>query len=249
MARIQNLLFLMRGLSTRNSRQLIIDVLHAVDEAPEHECPCCSYVGRFLPYPSYRPPLFDVECPSCGSYERHRLFTLVQRRHQIVRGSDRVLHFAAEKAIQNLVKPIVAEYKTADLRPEAGDMVLNIEDIALPSASLDVAICSHVLEHVDDRRALSELHRILSPGGRLIIMVPVCEGWDTTYENPSIVSEADRVLHFSQSDHVRYYGRDLRDRIRAPGFELVEYVASGPETVRHGLLRGERVFVAVKRGS
>jgi SAM-dependent methyltransferase len=56
------------------------------------------------------------------------------------------------------------------------------------------------LEHVaDDRKAMSELRRILRPSGTAIIMVPLEEGLDETYENPSIVSEADRLIHFGQA--------------------------------------------------
>ena len=43
-------------------------------------------------------------------------------------------------------------------------------------------------------------------------MVPIVEGWASTYENPSIVSEQERHIHFGQFDHVRYYGADIRDR-------------------------------------
>lgn len=55
---------------------------------------------------------------------------------------------------------------------------------------MDAVFCSHVLEHVNDAKALQEIHRILKPGGRLIAMVPTCEGRDKTYENPEIVSSA-----------------------------------------------------------
>ena len=187
--KLQNASTLIRAFCVPESRHLMISVLRAMDKAPVHECPCCSYVGQFLPLTWYNPPIFNVECPSCGAFERHRLLHLMQRRYQIVSSSDRVIHFAPENAIRDLIKPNVAEYLTADLRKDVGDLVINIEEIALPSGRVDVAICSHVLEHVDDRRALSELYRILSPGGRLVIMVPVCEGWDATYEDPAIVSE------------------------------------------------------------
>ncbi len=43
----------------------------------------------------------------------------------------------------------------------------------LRSGSADVLICHHVLEHVPDPAAtLAELHRILSPTGRLLLFVP-----------------------------------------------------------------------------
>ena len=54
----------------------------------------------------------------------------------------------------------------------------------------------------------------------------------------------ERLLHFEQSDHVRYYGADIRDRIRAAGFALGEFTAVEPFVSRHSLWRGEKIFVA-----
>ena len=105
-------------------------------------------------------------------------------------------------------------------------------------------VCSHVLEHVNDRKALRELKRILRPSGTAILMVPIVEGWDTTYEDPSVSSPEGRDLHFGQSDHIRFYGRDFRDRVRDAGFELTEFTAEEPDVSRYGLLRGDKVFFA-----
>jgi SAM-dependent methyltransferase len=140
----------------------------------------------------------------------------------------------------------VARYVTADLEAERGDLALNLEDIVLPDGSFDIVIANHVLEHVNDGASLNELYRILRPSGLMIATVPLIEGWDATYENDRVTSAADRELHFGQWDHVRYYGRDFRDRIRAAGFGLREFAAAGEDVVRFGLLRGERVFFARK---
>jgi len=48
-------------------------------------------------------------------------------------------------------------------------------------------------------------------------MVPIEEGWEVTYENPKVVSPRQRLLHFGQEDHVRFYGRDIRNRLTAAG--------------------------------
>ena len=105
-----------------------------------------------------------------------------------------------------------------------------------------------MLEHVDDRRALAEMFRLLVPGGIAFVMTPVVEGWAETYENPAITQPRDRLLHFGQNDHVRLYGRDIRDRIRAAGFELSEFVAVEPDVARYGLVRGETLFIARRPG-
>ena len=78
-------------------------------------------------------------------------------------------------------------------------------------------------------------------------MIPIVEGWDISYENPTIVDSERRALHFGQMDHVRYYGRDIRERLKAAGFVVAEYTAFGEECVRYSLLRGEKVFVCRKQ--
>ena len=104
-----------------------------------------------------------------------------------------------------------------------------------------------VWDAVKYARALAEMHRVLRPHGRALLMVPIVEGWGTTYENAEAArTVAGRIQHFGQHDHIRVYGRDLRDRIRAAGFELATYTGSGADTVRYSLLGGETVFVATK---
>lgn len=207
-------------------------------------CLVCGTTGSFRAFG--HPPRYDAQCRRCGSLERHRLLCLALQSEPVLRSNMEALHFAPESALVPYFRPKVARYVTADLEEAKGDLVLNIEQMSLEAESVDVVIASHVLEHVDDVAALGELHRILRPGGTLIVMVPIIEGWDITYENDRILRPEDRTAHFGQFDHVRWYGRDFRDRIRAARFELREFVATGEDVVRYGLTRGERVFFARK---
>jgi SAM-dependent methyltransferase len=53
-------------------------------------------------------------------------------------------------------------------------LAMSITEIALREASVSTVVCSEVLEHIkDDSKALSELNRVLKPGGVLILTVPV----------------------------------------------------------------------------
>lgn len=219
--------------------------LFVLYDVPEGECPCCGYKGRFRPYGT----LPGVHCPCCRSLPRQRLLALAMGDGFVGFAGKRVLHFAPEPSVVRLVEQqSPSQYVRADLDASKAARVLNIEAIDLPDGSMDVAIASHILEHVDDRKALAEIHRVLAPGGILLAMVPIVEGWAETYEDPSKTSPRERTEHFAQYDHVRYYGADFRDRIRAAGFALDEYTAGGAESVRYRLSRGEKVFRAAKAG-
>jgi hypothetical protein len=86
----------------------------------------------------------------------------------------------------------------------------------------------------------------LRPGGIDILMFPLVEGWEETHEDSAIVSPQDRLLHFGQHDHARYYGTDVRHRITSVGFSLDEFTAVEPYVHRYGLIRGQKVFIAAR---
>ncbi len=213
-----------------------------VGSAPA-ECPICGFTGPFDAAGTTM--RFNAECPDCGSVERHRLFALMMQRGFVDFAGTDILHFAPEDAIVSLVtKKGPNSHLSGDILPGRADRQLNIETLDLPDANFDRIICSHVLEHVDDKKALAELKRVLRPGGQLILMVPIVEGWTQSYENPSVTTDMGRHLHFGQDDHIRYYGVDFRDRVRAAGFTLSEFTAEGADSVRYNLMRGEKVFLA-----
>jgi SAM-dependent methyltransferase len=207
-------------------------------------CNICGYQGRFRA--AGKPKRIDAKCPKCGSAERYRLLVLWLDAHKDILKNAHVIHFAPEKGLAPVLKARVAHYASADIVPGRADLVLNIEKLDLPDSSQDVLVCSHVLEHVDDAKALKEMYRVLKPGGLALIMLPVIEGWESTYENPAVTSVEDRARHYGQSDHVRWYGRDVRERIRKGGFQLEEFTAEGQDVISYALQRGEKVFVARK---
>jgi SAM-dependent methyltransferase len=172
---------------------------------------------------------------------------LCDQQKQLFAGKE-ILHFAPEQGLKAYVKSRQPrKYVTCDFMDAGADLKINIESIDIADHFFDVIICSHVLEHVNDNLAIPELWRITRPGGMVVVMVPLIEGWNKTFEDSTKVqSEADRILYFNQHDHVRMFGRDFRDRLSAPGFQLEEFTAVEPYVARHGLLRGEKVFLARK---
>jgi len=147
-----------------------------------------------------------------------------------------------------LLKKLDIKYASADLDRTDVDLKLNIEDIDTSDEQYDIIVCSHVLEHVNDKDALSELRRILKPNGIIIIMVPIIEGCDMTYEDDTIRNSKDRLIHFGQEDHVRVYGADFIQRLTGAGFQVKVHTAFGKEAVRFGLFMGEKIFLCSKAG-
>lgn len=213
-------------------------------KAEPADCPACNYSGRFGPFGM--PVRSGVMCPQCWSLERQRQLVLAIQDDRIKLAGRDIIHFAPERGLAEAIsqkKP--KSYLQSDFE-QGLDLQLNLEDLELRDASVDVVIANHVLEHVNDTKALAEIYRVLRPNGDLICMVPIIEGWSKTYEDPSITSPVERERHFGQFDHVRYYGRDFRDRIRNAGFELHEVSATPAEVLRHRLMRGETIFIGHK---
>ena len=231
----------------KNQIRKVLSVRSKLMPTAKRECNICGYKGFFGRFG--RPIRLDASCPSCGALERHRLLMLAVSRGEIknfANENSQVLHFAPEKILEAKFRKRFNNYITADLYAEA-DLVLNLENINVEDEQYDVIIANHVLEHVDDKKASSELSRILKKGGVLVCQVPIVEGWNTTYENDAINTNDERWLHFGQGDHVRFYGADFRKRICAGGFKLIkECTSEGSDVIRYGLSRGEKVFVFEK---
>ncbi len=160
-------------------------------------------------------------CPACGLRQRHRLLWLyLERRLALGSRPLRVLHFAPEAGIAQRLRAMPGvDYVSGDLEPGRADRQLDLTALELPDAAADLVLCSHVLEHVgDDAAAIRELHRVCAPGGRVLVQSPVMGL--VTREDAAERDPAQRRRRFGQDDHVRIYGRDLADRLAAPGFAV-----------------------------
>lgn len=135
-----------------------------------------------------------------------------------------MLHVAPEYTLSRRLRALAnLNYLSIDLSSHRAMRKMDLTALDLDDASLDVILCSHVLEHIpDDRLAMRELHRVLRPGGWAILQVPLDPERALTYEDASITDPAERLAHFGQEDHVRIYGRDYPDRLREAGFTVVE---------------------------
>lgn len=147
-----------------------------------------------------------------------------------------LLHFAPEVGTQHWLKRYLPqfEYRSADLFSPDVDLCLDLQDIALPNDAVNVAILSHVLEHVDnDIQALRELNRILVPGGYLFVQVPLSGAQETVEDK--LDTDAARLARYGKTDHVRLYGADLQNRLADAGFKVTAHIARN-EPYRHQYL-------------
>ncbi|MET0372198.1 MAG: methyltransferase domain-containing protein [Sphingobium sp.] len=211
------------------------------------ECPACGQaVVGFFRYGGNA----QWGCPECGASPRERLMNwLIAHDRLTVPGDGAILHMAPNEA--SLVRRFSAavDYTPADLDP-ARYTVPNMAKVDLMALAdtdrYDLFYASHVMEHVpDDAAVLRNIRRALKPGGEAWLIVPL---WDRPTEDGSYAMPArERERRFGQWDHVRQYGHDFADRIRAAGFDLEEIDAESIDPdVRQSHALGDRLFRARK---
>jgi SAM-dependent methyltransferase len=185
-------------------------------------------------------------CPYCGSLPRHRrLWTLLQ---PFLSPGIHLLDFSPPLCFYHVLKRFYGiTYAATDYEGEfAADHCFDITNINLPANSFDIIICYHILEHItEDRKAISELYRVLKKGGKCFIQTPFIEG--DTYEDDSKESKIERRQHFGQEDHVRIYSVDgLKERLENVGFQLEILSLSAEQDNYFGFSVKEHVVITSK---
>jgi SAM-dependent methyltransferase len=183
------------------------------------ECNLCGWRGsRFLTHCSAGYVDRNSFCPRCRSYARHRGFAFLLEHElapefaRLARSGGRRILFAPEPGMASLLAGRLERIEGADLDGgrEGVTLVEDLQALSLPAGAVDFAAAFHVLEHVpDDRKALSELARVLSPTGRLLLCVPMSFERSTTLE----FGEARADLN----EHWRDYGLDFAARLHDAG--------------------------------
>ena len=123
----------------------------------------------------------------------------------------------------------------ADLRRVAPD-----GSLPLGHGEIDLVWCSEVLEHVPDTVGfLTEVRRVLRPGGRLLLTVP-----QHSRVKRTMIALANYDVHYDPlGEHVRFYTRrSLKRALEATGFTAVSLsTLGGPPLLRESLVaRAER---------
>jgi SAM-dependent methyltransferase len=175
------------------------------------------------------------------------LFMEAHRERLFGRPSMRLLDVAPLKYFSEIfTRQAQIDYLSADLNSPLAMVKMDLTSIQYSDQTFDAIYCSHVLEHIlDDGKAMAELFRVLKAGGWAILQVPV-RNQEGTYEDPSIRTPEARHRAFGQFDHVRWYGRDYKNRLESAGFKVTidKFVTGLPDrTVRtFGLDRHEDIY-------
>ena len=231
------------------------------------ECPLCGWhFRRFGPAGFHYAVIVEKRvigghyhenniCPRCLSNARERLaYLFLRNRTSLFKEQVLLLHIAPEPELASSLK------RSPNIRYISGDLFLpgvmtrfDVLHMPFPDQSFDVLICNHVMEHVeDDAMAMSELYRVLKPGGWALLQVPIALALarGQTIDDPSATTEADRIRVFGQGDHVRLYAApDYVQRLEQTGFHVTvstcaaELPGAAP---RYGLEPEEHIFVCRK---
>ncbi|GAA0910021.1 methyltransferase domain-containing protein [Pseudonocardia zijingensis] len=100
---------------------------------------------------------------------------------------------------------------TVEISPGSADA------LPLPDASVDAAVCTQVLEYVPDvPGALAEIHRVLRPGGRVLVLDT---DWDSIVWHSRDPARTARILA-AWDEHLAdpHLPRTLGPALRAAGF-------------------------------
>jgi SAM-dependent methyltransferase len=234
-------------------------------------CPYCKQSFRkFLPGGQHHAVIVQYQiigsgyrentvCPRCYSTDRDRLIYAYLNEKGFFESKLKLLHIAPEGSLRAYIQQKTQiEYITGDKQTDGytdyyyqrGITNLDLVQLPFKDETFDAIICNHVLEHIlDDNQAMRELFRVLKKNAWAILQVPFSPYLSETYENQNIILPKDREQHFGQFDHVRIYGLDYTERLKAAGFRVsINHlsVEKYPEISTFAVNPQEPIFVAEK---
>ena len=179
-----------------------------------------------------------------------RLFEDVLRR--VIGPAERILDVGTSRRFAKELAPHRAlfdgkEYIATGYHPASHygddncDAHQDAEHLTYADATFDAALCIEVIEHVQHPQAVvDELHRVLRPGGRVLLTTPATTGYHGKNTTASTL-DALRTInnsHETYPDFWRFTHEGLLYLFRQFAFAEV-YPVDGPLEMRLKLLRGE----------
>ena len=189
----------------------------------------------------------DLLCPNCGSLPRTRgLWQVVKEELK----DKTVLHFSPSQALKEKIEneANTKDYITTDFEGEfEASQKYDITNIQLNDNSIDLIICYHILEHIEqDIQAMHELFRVLKDDGICYVQTPFKEG--TILEDKLVTTPEERLKRFGQTDHVRIYSPEgLKERLETSGFQTEIIEIENEPSNYYGLKTRDIILRCVKR--
>ena len=212
------------------------------------QCNICGSPGAFSRLEDGREGLL---CGNCGASSRHRA---VIHALGIVLGAPAVPLYAWRRSRPTVILESSARgsypmmladkynYIATEYDPEKiaegsrPAKFADFQDLHFARETMDIVIASEVFEHVRrDRQGFAEIHRVLKPGGSLILTVPYDHTMENTLQRIDTSGPEDRHLlepeYHGGGGHTltyRNYGRDLPERLREAGFSVLRLHVDRP---------------------
>lgn len=183
-------------------------------------CNICRWQGQAFGGPEH---VEFAHCPACGSNARDRFLHWCLARRVDLNPGLRVIECSPR--LGDAYRAAMSTwffYRTSDfdMRAHRGNLQLDLQAIDLPDDCIDVVLCAHVLEHVPETdKALAELHRVIAPGGHLLLQVPVLQARTAPPDGPE--------FHGDNTPVFWRFGFDLTARLRDHGFATEALVTQG----------------------
>jgi len=142
---------------------------------------------------------------------------------------DEVVALDIEQAYLNHVRHLTSIHQNLELKVD------DITASKLPDAIFDLVLCTEVVEHIQNSpSALKEMHRLLRPGGTLILSTPQCYSpLELTAKVAFLPGIIDLVRLIYQepileTGHINLMtSQQVRQQLERAGFTILESYKSG----------------------
>ena len=180
-----------------------------------------------------------VDCPFCRSSDRDRLIYEAFKQNLDTLEKGNVLHVAPEKALWKAFSNWGWNRYGLDARTKGYRFSYNSEvllgtlcELPFVNSYFSLIVANHVLEHIEDEaKALSEILRVLKPGGIACLQVPFSQVLDANINASEDWDSQKRKDNLGQWDHVRLYGKNYLKNWLKLGFERLN-IEIAPD-IRH----------------
>lgn len=215
----------------------------------------CRFVHSIYQFETFN--ISNYACPHCGANDRNRLYALYFRQKYDSLKKDslkyNLLDVAPDRLLStHVLKQKFINYRSVDKFMDGVDDKADITNLDIyEDNTFDIILCSHVLEHVsDDRKAISELYRVMKKGGFGLFMVPIMLTLEQDLEKQEYDSNELRWRYYGQYDHVRLHSKTgFVSKLKEPGFKVnqldIEYFGKDV-FLKNGISFGSVLYIVEK---